>query len=65
MMLKPEISKLLEETKSPYRLVVAVAKRSRDISEEALEEKRSLDDKAVNIAIDEFCAKRVKVADED
>jgi len=61
MMLNPEISQLLEDTESPYSLVIAVAKRSRDITAEAQEDKIKLDDKPVNIAIDEFCAHRVRL----
>lgn len=62
-MLKPEIGKLLDECDSAYSLVIAVAKRSRDIADEALEEKIHLEDKAVNIAIDEFGANKLRVVE--
>ena len=62
-MLKPQIAQLLNECKSPYSLVVAIAKRSRDIAEDALEKKIVLEDKPVNIAIDEFGAHRLRVVE--
>ncbi len=62
-MLKPAIGQLLEECESTYSLVIAIAKRSRDISEKALEDKVILDDKAVNLAIDEFGAHKLKIVE--
>lgn len=60
-MSKPQISQLLNENENPYALVVAIAKRSRDIAEEASEGKIDLYDKPLNIAIDEFGDHRFKV----
>jgi len=60
-MLKPGIGQLLNECDSAYSLVVAIAKRSRDIASEAQEERIILEDKAVNIAIDEFAAHKLHV----
>lgn len=60
-MLKPEISQLLNETESPYSLVVAVAKRSRDLAELSESKKIDLDDKPVNVAISEFGAHKLKI----
>ena len=62
-MLKPQIAQLLSESKSPYSLVVAVAKRSRDIAEEALEDKVILEVKPVNIAIDEFGEHKFRIVE--
>lgn len=62
-MLKPAIGQLLSETDSSYSLVIAIAKRARDIVKKSEEEGKSLDDKPVNIAIDEFGAHRFKVKD--
>ncbi|MEA5051109.1 MAG: DNA-directed RNA polymerase subunit omega [Oscillospiraceae bacterium] len=60
-MLKPAIAKLLNENESAYSLVIAIAKRSRDIAAEAQEDKVILDDKPVNMAIDEFGAHKYRV----
>lgn len=62
-MLKPEIGRLLEECESVYSLVIAVAKRSRDIASDALDNREILDDKAVNMAIDEFGAHRLRIVE--
>ncbi len=60
-MLKPEIGQLLEECDSPYSVVIAVAKRARDLAEQAEENNIELKDKPLNIAIEEFGAHRAKV----
>jgi len=62
-MIKREIGQLLEECESVYSLVIAVAKRSRDISNSALDKKILLDDKPVNIAIDEFGQHKLRVVE--
>lgn len=56
--LKPEIGQLLEESESAYSIVIAVAKRSRDLAEKAEAEGIELYDKPLNVAIDEFGAHR-------
>lgn len=62
-MLKPEIGQLLEECESAYSLVIAVAKRSRDIANRAQEQRIRLEDKPVNIAIDEFGSHKLRVVE--
>jgi len=62
-MLKHEIGQLLDECESVYSLVIAVAKRSRDLSNDALDKKIILNDKPVNIAIDEFGRHKLRVVE--
>ena len=62
-MLKHEIGQLLEECESSYSLVIAVAKRSRDISNNALGNEIILKEKAVSMAIDEFGAHKLRVVE--
>ncbi len=62
-MLKPEIAKLLEQSESSYSLVVAVAKRSRDVAAQAEEAKEELYDKPINVAIDEFGSNKLKIVE--
>ena len=62
-MLKPEIGQLLNDCESVYSLVIAIAKRSRDVANDALEDKIVLQDKPVNIAIDEFGSHKLKVVE--
>lgn len=60
-MLKPEIGQLLQETDSAYSLVIAIAKRARDLVRVSAENGQKLTDKPVNIAIDEFGAHKLRV----
>lgn len=60
-MLKPQIAQLISENESTYALVVAIAKRSREIAGEAESGGYELYDKPLNIAIDEFGDHRYKV----
>jgi DNA-directed RNA polymerase subunit omega len=62
-LLKPEIGQLLEACESSYSLVIAIAKRSRDIANDALDNKIILNDKPVNIAIEEFGAHKLRVVE--
>ena len=62
-MIKHETGKLLEESESVYSLVIAVAKRSRDIAADAQEKRILLDEKPVNMAIDEFSAHKLRVVE--
>ena len=54
MMLYPSMASLLEKVNSRYLLVNAVAKRAREISEEAEEEGEPLEKKAVSLAIEDI-----------
>ena len=53
-MLRPALSELLKPNQSYYMLVVAVAKRAREIVDEAAEEERILGEKPVKLAVMEF-----------
>ena len=53
-MLRPALSEPLKPNQSYYMLVVAVAKRAREIVEEAAEEERILVEKPVKLAVMEF-----------
>ena len=54
MMLYPSMSSLLQRINSRYLLVNVIAKRSREISEEAEKNNEPLDMKPVSMAIDEL-----------
>lgn len=54
MMLYPSMSSLLDRINSRYLLVNVIAKRSREIAEEAGNQHESLEKKPVSIAIDEL-----------
>ena len=50
----PDLKKLLKNCNSRYSLVVATAKRAREIREEAVKNEVLLDDKSVSLSIDEI-----------
>jgi DNA-directed RNA polymerase subunit omega len=55
-MLRPAITQILTKNESYYSLVVAVAKRAREIADEYCESKQIIEEKPVKIAIEEFAA---------
>lgn len=62
-MLRPAMSQILREGESYYAFVVAVARKAREIAEEADEKNMSLDVKPVNLALAEFASGKVRVKD--
>ena len=59
----PSLKKILSNHMSRYSLVRATAKRAREISEEADEEKIILTEKPVSIAIDEIVRGEYKIVE--
>lgn len=53
-MLRPAVNQILKNNESYYSLVIAIAKRAREISENAIEEKIVLNEKPVKTAVAEF-----------
>ena len=53
-MLRPAVCQILKNNESTYSLVIAVAKRAREITDDAFEDKKILDEKPVKTAVDEF-----------
>ena len=53
-MLKPAMTKIIGENGDAYSFVVAVAKRAREIADNAEETNEVLDVKPVRLAVDEF-----------
>lgn len=54
-MLNPDLKKMLENVNSRYSLVVGIAKRAREIRDDANEKEEQIDIKTVSTAIDEIC----------
>ena len=59
-MSKPSVDDMLSGKKSRYSLVIAVAKRAREITEDAFEDKKPLEEKPVKTAVDEFANNEYK-----
>ena len=54
MMLYPPMGDLMDKVGSRYMLVNAVARRARDIADEAEQQGQIIDEKTVSLAIDEI-----------
>ena len=63
-MLKPAATDILKNNESYYSLVVAVAKRAREITNDAFENKTVLDERPVKKAVDEFAANEYKLIED-
>ncbi|MBQ1234524.1 MAG: DNA-directed RNA polymerase subunit omega [Oscillospiraceae bacterium] len=53
-MLRPAMNEIIKEDESYYSLVIAVAKRAREICTEAEEQKKILVEKPVKLAVQDF-----------
>lgn len=60
-MLKPSANIIKTPHKSYYSLVIAVAKRAREITEESEESGDILVDKAVDVAVQDFVASKYRI----
>lgn len=64
MMHRPAVSEILKNGESYYSLVVAVAKRAREIADNAETEGTELIEKPVQIAVDEFAKGKYKLIEQ-
>ncbi len=65
MMHRPSVPELLKPGQSYYSLVVAVAKRAREIAQEADDNGNILIEKPVKLAVDDFAKGRYKLVESD
>ena len=65
MMHRPSVPELLRPGQSYYSLVVAVAKRAREIAQEADENGTILIEKPVKLAVDDFAKGRYKLVESE
>jgi len=65
-MLRPAVIQILKNNESYYSLVLAVAKRARQITDEALEnkDKAIMNEKPVKMAVDEFASGEYKIIED-
>lgn len=64
-MLKYDTRALLKDGQSYYSLVVAIARRAREISEEAEKDKVIITEKPVQLAIDELVEGKIQIVEPD
>jgi DNA-directed RNA polymerase subunit omega len=63
MVFNPNLTKVLANHLSRYSLVIATAKRAREIAEEAEENGEILTEKPVSLALDEIVQGKIKVVE--
>ena len=63
-MLRPAIVQILKNNESYYSLVIAVAKRAREITDEASKNEKVLEEKPVKTAVDELAAGEYKIIED-
>ncbi|MDE7138413.1 MAG: DNA-directed RNA polymerase subunit omega [Ruminococcus sp.] len=60
-MLRPAVNQIISKNESCYSLVIAVAKRAREISEELYEKGETLAEKPVKTAVEEIASGKCKI----
>ena len=63
-MFKFALEDILNEEDNYYSLVVAVAKRARDIVQDANDNGETIVEKPLSLAIDDFAEERYKISDQ-
>ncbi|MBO4866239.1 MAG: DNA-directed RNA polymerase subunit omega [Ruminococcus sp.] len=63
-MLRPAVCQILKNNESYYSLVIAVAKRAREITDEASKNEKILEEKPVKTAVDELAAAEYKIIED-
>lgn len=64
-MLRPSLNQLTNKNESCYSLVVGIAKRAREIADELCEQKKILEEKPVQTAVDELAAGKYRIIESD
>jgi len=65
MMKRPSVSDMLENKTTRYSLVIAVAKRAREIAAEMKKKEIVLDEKPVLLAVEEFKRHKYNILEPD
>ena len=63
-MLRPSSSQILKNGESNYSLVIAIARRAREILDDAFEEKKMIDEKPVKTAVEQFAKGEYKLIED-
>ncbi|MBP5363353.1 MAG: DNA-directed RNA polymerase subunit omega [Ruminococcus sp.] len=64
-MLRPAVNQIISKNESCYSLVIAVAKRAREISEELYNNGETLEEKPVKTAVEELASGKCKIVSTD
>ena len=63
-MLRPAVSQLISKNESYYSLVIAVAKRARQIADDLYENDMMLEEKPVKSAVEEFASGKCRLIED-
>ncbi|MCD7731154.1 MAG: DNA-directed RNA polymerase subunit omega [Oscillospiraceae bacterium] len=63
-MLRPTLAQIATKGESYYSVVIAVAKRAREISDELCSQKQILEQKPVKTAVEEFAARKYYIVED-
>ncbi len=63
-MLRPAITQIAYKNESYYSVVIAVAKRAREIADELYDNSQVLEQKPVKTAVEEFAAGKYKIVED-
>lgn len=63
-MLRPAVSQLITKNESYYSLVVAVAKRARQIADDLYSNNQMLEEKPVKTAVEEFASGKCRLVED-
>lgn len=64
-MLRPAVNQIISKNESCYSLVIAVAKRAREIAEDLCENNMILEEKPVKTAVEDIASGRYKIVYEN
>ena len=60
-MLRPAVNQIISKNESCYSLVIAVAKRAREIADELYQKGETLEEKPVKTAVEELASGKYKI----
>jgi len=60
-MLRPAVNQIISKNESCYSLVIAVAKRAREITDELYKENKPIEEKPVKTAVEEIASGKCKI----
>ena len=63
-MLRPSLSQIRTKNESCYSIVIGVAKRAREISDELVANEKTLEEKPVKTAVDELAARKYYIVED-
>ena len=64
-MLRPAVNQIISKNESCYSLVIAVAKRAREITQELYDKGEAIEEKPVKTAVEELASGKCKIVNTD